>query len=369
MNASSTRSLRNWKRSIEQCRALPSKLDFAAVCPSVGWRISICRRQNRGISSNRTPVAVSDFRSWLWRPRSSAFWPWSSNHSWVQRSLRLSFGQIGLQHSDESNRLPKCFNQAQLADWKYGVNEFVFGKPQHLFKKIEPSLVEEFRKRFAGEATESAANANIGVAATDAELELDLRLGRISQCTVSEQSERLYHLVLDLGATNTPRHAAANLVDVFPSPSDLIGRLVVVCCNLEPAVLGGIRSEVMVLVAEKRARLSLLTVQGAQPAMVGALVVPQPEKDSTEQRTRRQQGSFPESLDRKGLQTRLKTLRVRSDGVVVWKQSRPLVVDREYGAAVDNRGPEAATTPPVPQYIIVAASSEDTAFWNNARIR
>lgn len=282
---------------------------------------------------------------------------------------QIVFRQIGLQHNDESNRLPKCFNQAQLVDWKYGVNEFVFGKPQHLFKKIEPSLVEEFRKRFAGEAAESTANANIGVAATDAELELDLRLGRISQCTVSEQSERLYHLVLDLGATNAPRHAAANLVDVFPSPSDLIGRLVVVCCNLEPAVLGGIRSEAMVLVAEKRARLSLLTVQDAQPAMVGALVVPQPEKGSTEQRTRRQQGSFPESLDRKGLQTRLKTLRVRSDGVVVWKQSRPLVVDREYGAAVDNRGPEAATTPPVPHYIIVAESSENPAFWNNARIR
>jgi methionyl-tRNA synthetase len=283
----------------------------------------------------------------------------------------IVFRQIGIQHNDKTNRLPKRFDQSQLIDWRYGLDEFIFGKAQHLFKKIEPKLVEEFRQRFAGETTtDPVGTSATSVARTDAQLGLDLRLGRIVRCTKSEQSGRLYHLVLDLGAAEAPRHAAANLVEVFPSPNDLVGRFVVVCCNLEPAVLEGIRSEAMVLVAEKKGHTALLTVRNAQSHMLGASILPLPKNEPTEKSLTFPRATMAVSLDRKGLQSQLKTLRVRSDGVVVWNQSSVLVVSQSSEDV--NSDCDSRTTSAIPssvEWIVVADSSTDASFWSNARVR
>ncbi|BAM79987.1 methionine--tRNA ligase, cytoplasmic [Cyanidioschyzon merolae strain 10D] len=284
---------------------------------------------------------------------------------------RLVFQQIGVPHADETNRIPQRFDRSQLQEWNYGTESFAFGKPQHLFTKLEPSFIEELRRHFAGHVSANEGSASSGVASSDSELPLELRLGRIMQCNKTAQSDQLYQLVLDLGPEEGSRQAAANLGHAFPMTSDLLGRFVVVCCNVERAVLGGVQSEAMVLVAEKKARTALLTVRHANEAMLGARLLPWSASESGNPHTALMNAAPLSPLDRKGLQSRLKELRVRDDGVVIWKQNKPLAAvvrdpddPRPLGTSSDP-----AMKPSTAWVVVSAEASLDVGFWNNARVR
>ncbi len=92
---------------------------------------------------------------------------------------------------------------------------------------------------------------------------LDLRTGVIREAEAVAKSERLLKLRVDLGEAGR-RQVVAGIAAVY-RPSDLIGKSVVVLCNLKPAKLMGIESQGMVLAVEGDDGLSLLGLDRPVP--------------------------------------------------------------------------------------------------------
>ena len=86
---------------------------------------------------------------------------------------------------------------------------------------------------------------------------LDLRVAEILEVERVPRSDKLYKLRIDLGTEL--REIVSGIAD-FYSPEELKGKKIIVLANLEPKVIRGVRSDGMLLAAEKEGKLALLTV-------------------------------------------------------------------------------------------------------------
>ena len=85
---------------------------------------------------------------------------------------------------------------------------------------------------------------------------IDLRVGEITSCERVEGTDKLLKLTVDLGAES--RQLVAGLAAHY-EPQQLLGRQIVVVCNLKPAVIRGIESQGMLLAAGDGQVLGVLT--------------------------------------------------------------------------------------------------------------
>ena len=79
-------------------------------------------------------------------------------------------------------------------------------------------------------------------------MKLELRVGLITGVDGIEGADKLYRLTVDIGE-ESPREMVAGLKP-WHTVEELTGRRAVVVCNLEPAVIRGIRSNGMILASE-----------------------------------------------------------------------------------------------------------------------
>ena len=152
-------------------------------------------------------------------------------------------------------------------------------KGEALFPRIDPkaemefldNMVEEQRKKAAamraaeeakeaGKSPEPAPEAAPTPEAAPAEAEkeqkpiityddfakLDLRVGRVIDCVEVKKSKHLYNITLELGKE---RRTVLSGIKDWVSPSDIIGKNVVVVYNLAPRKMCGIESQGMILAA------------------------------------------------------------------------------------------------------------------------
>ena len=76
--------------------------------------------------------------------------------------------------------------------------------------------------------------------------QLDIRVGRVTHAEPARGTRRpAYRMTIDFGPLGV-RRSSAQITDLY-RPADLIGRLVVAVVNLPPKLVGGFRSEVLVL--------------------------------------------------------------------------------------------------------------------------
>ena len=76
---------------------------------------------------------------------------------------------------------------------------------------------------------------------------LELKVGKIENVEEVEGLDKLYKLSVDLGENNS-RTILAGFKQTH-QPYELLGKLVVVVCNLEPREIRGIKSQGMILAA------------------------------------------------------------------------------------------------------------------------
>jgi tRNA-binding protein len=96
---------------------------------------------------------------------------------------------------------------------------------------------------------------------------LDLRVGRIVAAEhFPEARKPAYRLTIDFGPGGV-RRSSAQLVETYPDPGSLVGRLVVAVVNFPARRIAGFESEVLVLGAlAQDGRIPLLSVDdGAAP--------------------------------------------------------------------------------------------------------
>jgi methionyl-tRNA synthetase len=100
---------------------------------------------------------------------------------------------------------------------------------------------------------------------------LEIRVARVERVETVERAKKLYKLSLDLGFE---KRVIVSGIREFFTPEELVGKKILVLCNLRPAAFRGVESEGMLLAAEaddeRGEIISLAVVDDGFPA--GALV-------------------------------------------------------------------------------------------------
>ncbi len=136
--------------------------------------------------------------------------------------------------------------------------EFLLRKPllkeiEILFNKIPDEKIELQLKKLKGGKME--------ITIEDFK-KLDLRVGRVLNCERVKGTDKLLVLEIDIG--NELRQIVAGIGNTY-EPKDLIGKNVIVICNLQPAKIKGIESNGMLLAVGEEKAIALLTTDKDVP--------------------------------------------------------------------------------------------------------
>lgn len=145
--------------------------------------------------------------------------------------------------------------------------------PQILFQRLDlDAVMKEVEKRHpkvektaeAEEAVDAEPLTHKEVVDIDAFGALEFRVGKIIKCEAVEKSKKLLCSQVQIG--NEVKQIVSG-IRKFYSPEEMVGKTVMVVCNLKPAKLAGVLSEGMLLCAEdKDGNLALMTPEKAMPS-------------------------------------------------------------------------------------------------------
>ncbi|GJQ11773.1 hypothetical protein GpartN1_g3564.t1 [Galdieria partita] len=245
---------------------------------------------------------------------------------------RKIFAQLNIPHTDETNYIPDNFH-LHLVEPGH-----VVGKPFLLFSKITTEQASQLREKFAGGQLKETGL----VQANEEEEILEMRVGRIVQVEQHPDSSHLYICQVDLGEWGGVKQVVAGIRNYF-TKDDLLNRIVIVVCNLKPVCLAGVESQGMILTAEKKGRLHLLSCGGRQcdihndhtvgvakeqqddaKNVVGTAELPELGTLVKINHATLSKTPFP-LLDRKAFQNASKLLRIDAQGDVVYNNKYKLM--------------------------------------------
>lgn len=92
---------------------------------------------------------------------------------------------------------------------------------------------------------------------------LEIKTGKILEVSAHPNADRLYVLKVDIGGGET-RQIVAGIKQYYEQQS-LIGKNVIVICNLQSAMLRGVESQGMVLAASTEGSVVVLTTEKELP--------------------------------------------------------------------------------------------------------
>jgi len=151
----------------------------------------------------------------------------------------------------------KNFEKQNFKNLKYGqLKSAKIGKPKILFEKLEVKKLEREEKKMVEEhGKELKAMDKISFKEFQ---KIDLRVGKITKIKPHPDAEKLYILLVDLGEGEHDVQLVAGLKPYYKE-EELLGKQIVVVRNLEPAVLRGVESQGMLLAAEFKGKVILLS--------------------------------------------------------------------------------------------------------------
>lgn len=145
----------------------------------------------------------------------------------------------------------QAFDGINVGD-KVGKAEILFSRidKNKKLKEIEGDIVEDKKEKIE-EKIEEAEEVSI-----DDFARLDFRVAKILSCEDHPNADKLYVLKIKIG--DEERQIVSGIKKWY-NPQDLIDKKVVVIYNLKPVKLRGVKSQGMVLAAEKGKKLSLVS--------------------------------------------------------------------------------------------------------------
>jgi methionyl-tRNA synthetase len=134
-------------------------------------------------------------------------------------------------------------------------------KPEILITKIEDKQIDEIIKYLeGGDKPEALPSSPLKPTITiDDFKKIDLRVGKVIEAEKVPKSEKLIKLQVEIGSER--RQVVAGIAQHY-KPEDLIGKLIIVVANLQPAKLMGQESQGMILAASNES--GILTLVGVQ---------------------------------------------------------------------------------------------------------
>ena len=165
--------------------------------------------------------------------------------------------------------------------WGLTAGEVTVKKGEVLFPRIDiVKWKEEKQMRTESQKCSQTAEVSAPSAVSENKFEqieigdfkkLEIRVAEIERVEIVEKANKLYKIYLDLGYE---KRMIVSSIREFFTPDELVGKKILVLCNLKPAKFRGIESNGMLLAAESEKDgeeiLSLATVDDSFP--VGALV-------------------------------------------------------------------------------------------------
>jgi methionyl-tRNA synthetase len=177
--------------------------------------------------------------------------------------------------------LPENMDGDLFTSWSWGGNghDVTVKKGDVLFPRIDVTKWKE--EKAAREAAKAAPEIRAASASPGEERfeqiemsdfkKLEIRVALIERADVVENASKLYKLSLDLGFE---KRVIVSSIREFFTQEELVGKKILVLCNLKPAKFRGIESNGMLLAAEADDRgreiISLAEVDGGFP--VGSLI-------------------------------------------------------------------------------------------------
>ena len=140
----------------------------------------------------------------------------------------------------------------RLGDFHLLTSGHKLGKAELLFEKIDDEVIERqvqklLDAKHANEVTEHHAAPIREAVAFDDFTRLDIRVGRVTECTKVPKADKLLQFKIDDGLGG--RTIVSGIAKHY-APEELVGRQVCFVANLEPRRIKGITSEGMILSAE-----------------------------------------------------------------------------------------------------------------------
>ncbi len=162
--------------------------------------------------------------------------------------------------SKEIQRQIMCSDESE----EFGVikSGIVLASPEPIFMRIdEEKKLKEIEEEIAqkNQAEESEKNKEYEPISPEVSIEdfskLDLRVATVLECEEVKKSDKLLKFLLKVG--NETRTVVSGIKKNY-KPEELIGKQVIMICNLKPVKLKGILSEGMILCAQDGENLQLL---------------------------------------------------------------------------------------------------------------
>jgi len=139
---------------------------------------------------------------------------------------------------------------------------------------------------------------------------LDIRVGKILKAWPHPEAEKLYCEEIDVGEEK-PRQIASGLRPFYASADDLIGRTVMVLCNLKARNLVGFPSHGMVMCASNSDHTAVETMEPPTDAKIGERIMFEGYDGEPEAETK--------VGKKKIFETVAPDLQTNADGICVWK--------------------------------------------------
>jgi methionyl-tRNA synthetase len=136
----------------------------------------------------------------------------------------------------------------------------LIGEPRVLFRKLEDKEIEMFKKKFGGQAETTTSKTPAPEKLE--EFPLDLRVAKVLSVDDHPDAGKLY--VLKISLDSEERQLVAGLKAYVPR-ENLIGKNIIVVCNLVPAKLRGIESNGMLLAADDGKKVAVLEAPDSDP--------------------------------------------------------------------------------------------------------
>ncbi len=90
-------------------------------------------------------------------------------------------------------------------------------------------------------------------------IKLDLRVGKVANCEIKEDSDKLLRLTVDFGEEGTRTILSA--IREWYEPAELLGKQFVFVFNLAPRMMRGEESQGMILAAEGERPIPIAPIQ------------------------------------------------------------------------------------------------------------
>lgn len=139
---------------------------------------------------------------------------------------------------------------------------------------------------------------------------LDIRVGKILKAWPHPEAEKLYCEEIDVGE-DQPRQIASGLRPFYPSADDLIGKTVMVLCNLKSRKLVGFPSHGMVMCASNADHTSVETMEPPAGASIGERIMFEGYDGEAETEAK--------VAKKKVFETVAPDLKTNAEGICVWK--------------------------------------------------